>query len=74
MKYIIDIEGMHCSGCQNSIKMIFNDLGFTDIEVILEKNNAQFKSEKTIEEIKIELKKTFEKDLKSYKYSKLVSI
>jgi copper chaperone CopZ len=41
---MIDIKGMHCSGCSNLIKMTLEDEGLTDVDVDIKTNTAVFKS------------------------------
>lgn len=61
---------MHCSGCKNLITMSLEDVGFTDIIVDQDKNNAKFTSLLNITEIESKLKVVFE-ELTDYKYSNL---
>lgn len=44
MKYKIDIEGMHCSGCENLIKMSLEEASFSDVEVSMKTKSATFDS------------------------------
>ena len=75
MVYKIDITGMHCSGCSNLIEMSLEDIGFTDIKVSLDKNNAIFTNDLAESEIKSKLDGIFANpDLAKYSYTNLTQM
>lgn len=68
----IEIKGMHCDGCTNLIKMTLeDDLGFKDVSVSLQNNEANFETEQDYEKVGEQLDSIFKKDLTDYKYSNL---
>jgi len=68
MKYVIEIKGMHCTGCSNLIKMALEDEGLSDVEVDIKTNTAVFTSSLAEEsEIKELLNRVFT-DLPDYSY------
>lgn len=71
MKYTINIQGMHCSGCKNLIKISLEDLNYTNVKVDLENNSGEFSSEKNLQIVENELTDIFKKDLHDYSYSNL---
>ncbi|MEO6728569.1 MAG: hypothetical protein ABIM99_01470 [Candidatus Dojkabacteria bacterium] len=74
-KYSIDIKGIHCTGCINLIKLIFeDDLSFTEVVVDSERNQATFKTQDKVEDVTKELNTIFKKDLVEYKYFNLTQI
>jgi len=73
MNYKIDIIGMHCSGCENLIKMSLEEAGFKDIEVFMNTNSAAFSTNQDLSLIKESLDKIFSA-FEEYKYSNLVLV
>lgn len=74
-EYAIDIQGIHCSGCINLIKMVLeDDLRFNNVLVKEDDNKAKFKTEDTIEDLKKKLDKIFNTELTNYKYSNLIQL
>lgn len=72
MKYQINIEGMHCTGCVSLIKMTLED-DFTNVEVNLKEGKAEFESILEITDVESKLSKAFE-EFNQYKYSSLQAI
>ncbi len=71
MKYRVEIEGMHCMGCSNLIKLSLEDAGFKDTVVDIKTNMADFKSSlPEITEVEKVLNKVF-KDIPGYTYKNL---
>jgi len=71
MKYQIDIEGMHCTGCSNLIKLNLEDVGFKDTVVDIKTNTAEFRSSlPEITDVEKVLNKVF-KDMPGYTYKNL---
>lgn len=75
MKYKITIPQIHCSGCANLIKIIFEDY-FSEINVDLQNKSTTFESNEDIEKTKLLLDKIFKSELEpaEYKYIDLVNI
>lgn len=73
MIYKIDIEGMHCSGCENLIKMSLEEANFGDIEVYMKEKSAKFSSEQDLSAVKDTLNSVFS-SFNEYKYSNLVLV
>ena len=73
MKYKINVDGMHCSGCKGLVTMSLEDAGMQDVEVSLEENTAKFDSEMEKAEVEKKVVEVFE-ELKEYKYSNLIII
>jgi copper chaperone CopZ len=71
MQYSINIQGIHCTGCVNLIKMSLEEVGLEEVQVNQENNFAEFKSSKSEDEINQLLDKAFKEDLQSYQYSNL---
>lgn len=71
MTYKITIEGMHCSGCENLIKMSLEEIGFSNITISLKDNLATFDSLENLEAVKNILDSTFS-NFDKYKYLNLV--
>ena len=72
MKYQINIEGMHCTGCAGLIKMTLED-EFKNVEVDLHEKKAEFESDLDEEMVANVLAKSF-KDFSQYKYLNLKKI
>ncbi len=70
MKYQINIEGMHCTGCVGLIKMTLED-DFTNVEVNLKEGKAEFESDLEQNEVESKLVKAF-KEFNQYKFGNLV--
>jgi|GEM_PF-1862354 len=71
MKYSIDIQGIHCSGCVGLIKMSLEELHLNEVVVDQDKNKVNFKSDKSAAELTQLLNKLFAQDLETYQYSNL---
>ena len=71
MKYQIKLNGMHCQGCGNLIKLTLEDEGFKEVTVSLEKETGDFEtdSDKT-EAVKAKLDEAFT-GLSGYSYDHL---
>lgn len=72
MKYSIDITGIHCSGCLNLIKFCLEEAGLKNIIVNKEDNQAEFETNKNINEVEEMLSTVFNNDLQNYKYTNLI--
>lgn len=73
MTYKIAIEGMHCSGCENLIKMSLEEANLVDVVVSMKDNSAVFKSQQDLNTVQ-ELLNTIFSAFDKYKYSNLVLI
>lgn len=73
MNYKIDIEGMHCSGCETLIKMSLEEASFGDITVSMKDKSAIFSSQQNLSAVKESLDNIFSA-FDKYKYSKLVLV
>jgi len=73
MNYKIDIEGMHCSGCENLIKMSLEEANFADITVSMKEKSATFSSQQDVSAVKESLDNIFSA-FEKYKYSNLGSV
>jgi copper chaperone CopZ len=73
MTYKINIEGMHCSGCENLIKMSLEEVNFGDIEVSMKSKSAKFSSHQELPTVKESLDNIFSA-FDDYKYSNLVLV
>ena len=71
MKYKIRIDGMHCQGCGNLIKMTLEDEGFEKVTVSVEKETGSFVSQTgEAGQVKAKLDEAFA-GLSGYSYNKL---
>lgn len=70
MTYKIIIEGMHCSGCENLIKMSLEEANFENIVVSMKNGLATFSSHQDLLEVKDSLDNIFS-TFDTYKYSNL---
>lgn len=73
MNYKIDIEGMHCSGCENLIKMSLEEANFDDIEVSMKNKVSTFSSQQELSAVKEYLDNIFSA-FNEYRYSNLVLV
>lgn len=73
MNYKIDIEGMHCSGCENLIKMSLEEANFDDIEVSMKNKVSTFSSQQELSAVKKYLDNIFSA-FNEYRYSNLVLV
>lgn len=73
MNYKINIEGMHCSGCENLIKMSLEEVNFGDVKVSMKDKSATFNSEQDLAAVKESLDTIFSA-FEKYKYSNLVLV
>ena len=73
MKYQTDITGMHCTGCQNLIKVSLEDESLSDVKVSLDDHKAKFSSDISQLEIEQILIKVFS-ELKEYQYQNLRAV
>ena len=73
MNYKVNIEGMHCSGCETLIKMSLEEANFSDIAVCMKDKSATFSSQQEQPAIKETLDNIFSA-FEEYKYSNLVLI
>lgn len=71
MNYQITIIGMHCNGCKNLITLSLEELGYTNINVDLEKQTATFTTQKEKDDVKTDLEKIFIEDLTNYEFKDL---
>ncbi len=72
MKYQISIQGMHCNGCKNLIKMSLEEM--SDLSSInVEEGRAEFVSDTESAKLQSELQQVFT-ELPGYSYSNLESI
>ena len=61
MKIRFKIQGIHCDGCVNLIKLTMEDYGFKDIEIDKVTNTATALTDKTaLDEVTSDVKKAFE--------------
>lgn len=73
MKYQMDLQGMHCKGCANLIKMSLEDNGAQEVNVDLPANKANFQvGETDAAKVNALVAKTFA-DLPGYTYSNLIA-
>lgn len=73
MNYKIDIDGMHCSGCETLIKMSLEEANFGDITVSMKDKSATFSSQQDLSAVKESLDNIFSV-FDKYKYSNLVLV
>jgi len=74
MKYQIQIEGMHCTGCSSLIKMSLDDEGMANVKIDAETGSASFDSSLNNEsKVKVILDKVFT-DLQGYSYTNIQTI
>lgn len=52
MNYRIDVDGMHCAGCETLIKMSLEEAELLNVEVSLKNKSATFETENDISEVK----------------------
>jgi copper chaperone CopZ len=74
MKYQIAINGMHCTGCSNLIKMTLEDEEFANVNVDVNTNSATFESSLNEEsKVRALLDKVFG-DLPGYSYTNIQTV
>jgi hypothetical protein len=72
-KYQITLEGMECKACAELISMELEDNQFSNININLDKNIAEFESNMDENEVKLFLSKIF-RELDKYSYSDLKTL
>ncbi len=51
MKYTVDIQGMHCSGCSNLVAMSLKEQNLKAVRVDLATHSAAFESDETTPQV-----------------------
>lgn len=73
-KYLIKINGIHCSGCVNLIAMLLDEKNFRNVFVDIQNNTGTFETDKPEEEIKKLLDEVFEEAGEKYTYTELEEV
>ncbi len=72
MKYSVDIQGMHCSGCTRLVAMSLTDEDLKQVSVDLAKNRATFESDEQQEAVQARIDRVAA-DLTDYTFAPVKS-
>ncbi len=68
MKYTIDIQGMHCSGCTKLVTMSLNDENLKAVRVDLATHSASFESDEKVQAVQGKIDRVAS-ELSDYKFA-----